>query len=204
MRSRAGKWLAILGVAGLFVGAPRPADAQVLVQAIGGMAKTAETKPVFAGAISGKTGPVELGVEVGHFDTIAPKSIFDATLAATGGKVDADLPAWYGMGNLKVIAKSGAVQPFVQVGAGAARLHPMLDGSDPKVTVSSQFGESGDTTKFLAAAGAGLRIKVDKMLLEGGYRFVRIFTNFEPNSNFNDDKVLVNAHVFYVSLGMHF
>jgi hypothetical protein len=204
MRSSAGKWLAILGVAGLFVGAPRPANAQVLVQVIGGMTKTAETKPVFAGAIGGKAGPVELGVEVGHFDTIAPKTIFDATLAASGGKVDADLPAWYGMGNLKFIAKSGAVQPFVQVGAGAARLHPMLDGSAPNVTLSSQFGESGDTTKFLAAAGAGLRLKVQKVIVEGGYRFIRVFTNFEPNSNFKDDKVLVNAHMFYVSLGLHF
>jgi hypothetical protein len=191
------------GVAALICVA-RPVQAQVLVQAIGGMTKTAETKPVFAGAVSGKAGPVELGVEVGHFDTIAPKTIFDATLAASGGKVDADLPAWYGMGNLKFIAKSGAIQPFVQVGAGAARLHPLLDGSAPNVTLSSQFGESGDTTKFLAAAGAGLRIKVQKVLVEGGYRFIRVFTNFEPNSNFKDDKVLVNAHMFYVSLGLHF
>jgi hypothetical protein len=191
------------GVAALICVA-RPVHAQVLVQAIGGMTKTAETKPVFAGAVSGKAGPVELGVEVGHFDTIAPKTIFDATLAASGGKVDADLPAWYGMGNLKFIAKSGAIQPFVQVGAGAARLHPMLDGSAPNITLSSQFGESGDTTKFLAAAGAGLRIKVQKVLVEGGYRFVRVFTNFETNTNFGDDKVLVNAHMFYVSLGLHF
>jgi len=204
MRNSNWKRLAILSAAVAVMGVAQPVGAQVLVQAIGGMTKTAETKPVFAGALSGKTGPVELGVEVGHFDTIAPKSIFDATLAATGGKVDADLPAWYGMGSLKLIAKSGAMQPFVQVGAGAARLHPMLDGSDPKVTVSSQFGESGDTTKFLAAAGAGLRIKVQKVIVEGGYRFVRVFTNFEPNSNFKDDKVLVNAHMFYVSLGFHF
>jgi hypothetical protein len=196
--------LAILGVAALFAGAARPADAQVLVQAIGGMAKTAETKPVFAGAIGGKAGPVELGVEGGRFLNIAPKSIFDATLAATGGTVDADMPAWYGMGTIKLIAKSGAVQPFVQAGAGAARLHPEFDGSDPRVTLSSQFGETGDTTKFMAAAGAGLRLKVDKLLVEGGYRFVRVFTNFEPNSNFADDKVLVNAHMFYVSLGFHF
>ena len=79
------------GVAAL-MSVVRPVQAQVLVQAIGGMTKTAETKPVFAGAIGGKAGPVELGVEVGHFDTITPKSIFDATLAATGGKVDADMP----------------------------------------------------------------------------------------------------------------
>lgn len=204
MRARVLKQVVVATMVVAGVSIAQPAQAQMLIQAIGGMTKTAETKPVFAGAVSGKAGPVELGVEVGHFDTIAPKSIFDATLAASGGKVDADLPAWYGMGSLKLIAKRGAVQPFVLAGAGAARLHPLLDGSDSHVTLSSQFGESGDTTKFLAAAGAGLRFKANKLIVEGGYRFVRVFSNFQPNSNFGDDKVLVNAHMFYVSLGMYF
>jgi len=204
MINRSWKQMVILAAVVALLGVARPVQAQMLVQAIGGMTKTAETKPVFAAAISGKAGPVELGVEGGRFTNIAPKAIFDATLAATGGKVDADMPAWYGMGSLKLIAKRGDVQPFVQVGAGAARLHPEFDGSDPRVTLSSQFGESGDTTKFMAAAGAGVRLKFDKLLLEGGYRFVRVFTNFETNTNFGDDKVLVNAHMFYVSLGVHF
>ena len=204
MHNRQWKRMAIWAAGLALLSVARPVQAQMLVQAIGGMTKTAETKPVFAAAIGGKAGPVELGVEGGHFHNIAPKSIFDATQAATGGTVDADMPAWYGMGNIKLIAKRGAIQPFVQAGAGAARLHPELTANDPRVTLSSQFGVSGDTTKFLAGAGAGLRVKAQKLILEGGYRYIRIFQEYHPTSNINGGKVMVNVNMFYVSAGLYF
>jgi hypothetical protein len=204
MRNSNWKRLAILGAAVAVIGIAQPVGAQVLVQGIGGITKTASQNPVFAGAIGGKAGPVELNVEVGKFTNIIPKTIFDNTKAATAGAVEAELPAWYGMGNLKLIAKSGAVQPFVQVGAGAARLHPQFTTNDPRVTLLAQFGDDGDATKFMAGAGGGLRIAVNKAIVEGGYRFVRVFHNFETDTNLGNDEVLVNVHMFYVSVGFHF
>jgi opacity protein-like surface antigen len=193
----------VAGVVAL-LGVARPVGAQILVQGIGGITKTASQNPVFAGAIGGKAGAVELNAEVGRFTNIIPKTIFDNTKTATGGAVEAQLPAWYGMGNLKLIAKSGAVQPFVQVGAGAARLHPQFSANDPAVSVLSQFDTSGDSTKFLAGAGAGVRFKAQTLLIDGGYRFVRVFQTYRSDTNLGNDDVLVNVHMFYVSLGFHF
>jgi hypothetical protein len=203
MRDSGWKRLAILAGVAALIGIARPVQAQVLVQGIGGITKTASQNPVWAGAIGGKAGPVEISAEGGKFMNIIPKTIFDSTKAATGGAVEAELPAWYGMGNLKLIAKSGVVQPFVQAGAGAARLHPQFTTNDPRVTLITQFGDEGDTTKFMAGAGGGLRIVANKAILEGGYRFVRVFHNFESNTDLDDDEVLVNVHMFYVSLGFH-
>jgi opacity protein-like surface antigen len=198
------KQVVVLSGVAAILAVARPVNAQVLVQGIGGITKTAGQDPFWAGAIGGKVGPVEIDGEFGRMTNIVPKTIFDSTKAASGGLVEAELPATYGMGNVRFIAKRGAIQPFVQGGAGFARLHPQFSASDPSVSVLSQFDTSGDTTKFLAGAGAGVRVKVQKLLVDGGYRFVRVFQTYRSDTNLSNDDVLVNVHMFYVSIGFHF
>ncbi len=183
----------------------RPAGAQMLIQGIGGVTSTADTHPVFAAAIGGKAGIVELDGEFGKMQNIVPKTIADTSFRVSGNEAKAELPAWYGMGSLRFIASNGVVKPFVSGGAGFARLHPQFSVSDTDLTVPVIFGENGDTTKFLLGGGGGIRVSAGpKVFAEGGYRFIRVFQKYRSDLNLNNDDVLVSVHMFYVSLGVKF
>jgi hypothetical protein len=182
------------------------ASAQMLVQAIGGATRQAETKPVFAGAIGGKAGFVEFDAEVGHFDTITPKRTFAIAQQLSNSTIDADIPAWYGMGSIRFIGKTGGVKPFLSAGAGVARLHPILTSTTSTTTPTIVFGAGNDhdTTNFLVGGGGGLRFDAQRVLVDVGYRYMRIFKKFRSDSDFDNDEVLVNVNMFYVALGWRF
>lgn len=204
MRRNTWKPFAIAAGVLALIGIAQPVQAQGLIQGIVGVTKTASQNPVFAGAIGGKAGIFEIDGEFGRMQNIVPKSLADTTLSVSGGEAKAELPAWYGMGNLRLIAPTGPVQPFVTAGAGFARLHPRFTVNDPDVSVQSIFGENGDTTKFLAGVGGGLRVTAGRVLIDGGYRFIRVFQKYRSDANFNNDDVLVNVHMFYLALGVKF
>jgi hypothetical protein len=203
MRANLWKRLAVAVTAAAAFFIARPADAQGLIQGMGGVTKTADQNPFFAGLIGGKVGPIEIDGEFGRLTNIVPKRIGDAAASVGGGEVKAELPAWYGMGSIRLIAPAGPVQPFVRVGAGAARLHPQFSASDPDLDTEVIFGD-GDTTKFLLGAGGGIRVEVSKVLIEGGYRYMRVFQKYRSDSDFNNDDVLVNVHMIYAGLGVRF
>lgn len=204
MRVNGWKAIAVTAVAVGMLGVARPVSAQGLIQAVGGATKTASQNPFFAGSIGGKAGIVEIDGEFGKMMNIVPKGLVDTTLTLSGGEVKAELPAWYGMGQMRFIASGSPVQPFLTVGAGLARLHPQFTATDPDVNVRLVFGEDGDTTKFLLGAGGGLRVEAGKLLIDGGYRYMRVFQKYRSDTNFNNDDVLVNVHMFYAALGFRF
>lgn len=203
MRANFWKRLAVAGTMAAAMFIARPAHAQGLIQAMGGITTTADENPFFAGVLGGKVGPIEIDGEFGRLTNIVPKRIADASLSLSGGEAKAELPAWYGMGSVRLIAPAGPVQPFVRVGAGAARLHPQFTATDPDVDAEIVFGE-GDTTKFLLGAGGGLRVEAGRVLIDGGYRYMRVFQKYRSDSDFNNDDVLVNVHTVYVALGVRF
>jgi opacity protein-like surface antigen len=177
----------------------------VVLQGIGGVTKAAETKPFAGASIGGKVGVLELDAEAGKLFDILPKGVLDRANQLSPN-IKAELPAWYGLGQLRFIAKNGGVKPFVNVGAGAARLKPQLDATSGSNTVTTVFGSGNDTerTRFLVAAGGGLRFDSGRAVLDGGYRFMRIFQNYESDTNFDNDDILVSFHTFYVALGIRF
>jgi hypothetical protein len=204
MRVNLWKSMAVTAVAVGLLGVARPVQAQGVIQAVGGVTKTAEQNPVFAGMIGGKAGIIEIDGEFGKMMNIVPKRLLDTTLTLSGGEVKAELPAWYGLGQVRFIASGSPVQPFVTAGAGVARLHPQFTATDPDVNLRVVFGEDGDTTKFLVGAGGGLRVEAGKVAIDGGYRYMRVFQKYRSDTDFNNDDVLVNVHMFYVSAGFRF
>ncbi len=204
MRANGWKRIAVCAAAVALMSVARPVQAQSVIQAVAGVTKTAAQHPVFAGTIGRQMGIFEIDGEFGKMQNIVPKTIADTSFRVSGNESTAELPAWYGMGLVRLIAPSGLVRPFAAAGLGLARLHPQFSAPDSDLNVPLIFGENGDTTKFLLGAGAGLRVSSGRLALDGGYRFVRVFQTYRSDRNLNNDDVLVNVHMFYVALGVKF
>lgn len=180
------------------------AQAQGVVQAIGGITNQAEQHPVFAIGVGGKAGVLEVDGEFGKFLNIVPKRSFDLARQLSGGTIEARLPAWYGMGSLRLIGAMGPVQPYLNGGLGLARLQPELSATNGSTTTVLVFGSDQDENKFLMGGGGGLRFDAGRMAVDAGYKYIRIFEKYRSDTDFNNDDVLVNVHMFYVALGIKF
>jgi len=205
MQANGWKRIAVSAAAVALMCVAYPVQAQVLVAGSAGVTKAADTHPVLAGMVGRKIGIIEVDGEFGKMQNIVPKTIADTSFRVSGNESTAELPTWYGMGSVRVVAPSGTLQPFALAGVGFARLHPQFSVPDNDLNVPLIFGESGDTTKLLFGAGAGVRLNIDKrVFVDGGYKLLRVFENYTSTQNPTADPVHVYANIFYAALGVKF
>jgi opacity protein-like surface antigen len=119
------------------------------------------------------------------------------------------LPASFVLGTIKLISPAGGVKPFVSASYGVASVQPRVDVDIPSLPISDVFGVAvaKKETDPLVAFGAGLRITAapeDRVHIDVGYRYIRIFSDFRFDTDLENDRVLTNAHTVYAGLGVRF
>jgi hypothetical protein len=188
-----------------------PAFAQVQLQGLGGMTDAASRAPFYAGAIGIKVSLLELDLEGGHFNNVLPSGVLSALEQLEQQhnlpvQAIASVPATYGLAQLRLIAPHGALKPFVGGGLGVARLEPQIDVSVSGINVGDVFGLTAfqPQNETMAVATAGLRLDVGAINVEGGYRYIVIFSQFTPSMNTNNDKVLTHVNALYGALAIRF
>jgi hypothetical protein len=201
--------LAVVGV-GLLSFA-QPAAAQVQFQGLAGVTDAAEKAPVFAGGLGIKIKAVEFDFEIGRFNNLLPTDILDRihALEAQHGLPQQpviSVPAMYYFGAVRVIRPSGFVQPFGSAGFGAARLNPELAINITGLSLSDVLGQInlGPQTDPMLVFAGGLRFNFPVFSVEGGYRYIGIFSHFEATTNFSNDRVLTTVQTVYGAIALHF
>jgi hypothetical protein len=188
-----------------------PAFAQVQLQGLGGMTDAASRAPFYAGAIGIKVSFLELDLEGGHFNNVLPSGVLSALEQLEQQhnlpvQAIASVPATYGLAQLRLIAPHGALKPFVGGGLGVAHLEPQIDVSVSGINVGDVFGLTAfqPQNETMAVATAGLRLDVGAINVEGGYRYIVIFSQFTPSTNTNTDQVLTHVNAVYGALAIRF
>jgi hypothetical protein len=188
-----------------------PAFAQVQLQGLGGMTDAASRAPFYAGAIGIKVSLLELDLEGGHFNNVLPSGVLSALEQLEQQhnlpvQAIASVPATYGLAQLRLIAPHGALKPFVGGGLGVAHLEPQIDVSVSGINVGDVFGLTAfqPQNETMAVATAGLRLDVGAINVEGGYRYIVIFSQFTPSTNTNNDQVLTHVNAVYGALAIRF
>ena len=189
----------------------RPAYAQFQIQGLGGETDAAGKAQFYAGAVGIRASFLELDVEVGHLDNVLPKGVLNAleSLEQQQGlpiQVAARVPATYALANVRLIAPAGPIKPFLAAGGGVARLVPQLQLSVPGISAGDVFGVTAYAVAYetMADAEAGLRFDFGVFNVEAGYRYIVIFSQFQPTTNTNNDKVLTTVNTVYVALAVRF
>jgi hypothetical protein len=188
---------------------PAAAHAQVHLQLIGGMTSAAERAPFFGAGLGVRVGFVEVDVEGGRFTNILSTGVLDALnqLQRERGlpiQGIASVPATYALGSLRIIPGVGPVRPFISAGFGLARLSPRIDVVVDGISIGDVFGltSPASRTEPLGAVGAGLRIGVGNIHVEGGYRYLMIFNDFKTLNLTTSGMTHVNS--VYAALGVGF
>jgi hypothetical protein len=196
---------------GLAVLFPSAALAQVQLQGIGGMTDAASRAPFYAGALGIKVSFLELDLEGGRFTNVLPSGVLDALEQLERQhnlpvQAIASVPATYGLAQLRLIAPHGALKPFVGGGLGIARLEPQIDISVTGINLGDVFGLTAlqPQNETMAAGTAGLRLDLGAINVEGGYRYIVIFSQFTPSANTSNDKVLTHVSAVYGALAIRF
>jgi hypothetical protein len=164
----------------------RPAIAQVQLQGLGGVTNAAARAPFFAGAIGFKITFIEIDVEAGRFRNVLPRDISDTIrdFQSQHGlpvQTAVTVPANYVTGNLRIIWPTGVVQPFAVGGVGVAHITPQFSvdlNALPFGDLLRQI-DIGGQNATMALVGGGLRLDFHAVNVEGGYRYVGIFTHVD-------------------------
>ena len=104
--------------------------------------------------------------------------------------IDASVPVFYGMGGVRWALRRGRVSPFLEAGAGFARLSldvdAVVDGADISEDLLRDLEDEGiEATKFLFSTSGGISLAVQSAwTIDVGYRYARIFTD-DPRTNVN-------------------
>jgi opacity protein-like surface antigen len=189
----------------VLVVSPRAAHAQSSGMIVGeaGVTFGSETGGAF-GVTVGSGSPRIQGIgEVGYFTNVTPKSLQEdadviALLASSPGAlvgVDITAPAFYALGGIRaVVPTTGRAKPYVQGGAGVARVKATLDFTLNGTNVNSLLIAEGvltrddleqSSTEALISFGGGVQVAVGgRGLVDVGYRYYRIFTD-DPGINVN-------------------
>jgi hypothetical protein len=190
------------------------AQAQVTARVLGGVTSAAETNPFLGGAIAGRIGWIEIDVEGGRMFDILPSGVLDRLneLQREQGlpvEAIAKLPANYVLGQVRVVARSGPVQPFVGGGIGFARLEPRFDVTVAGISLGDVFGLTSvdPVTKPMAAVSGGLRVaRGDAAHLDLGYRYLRNISDFGLESGLGGigSSGRTNINSVYGAVGIKF
>ncbi len=164
----------------------RPAIAQVQLQGLGGVTNAAERAPFFGGAIGFKITFIEIDIEAGRFRNVLPRDIFDTIrdFQAQHGlpvQTAVTVPATYVTGNLRFIWPAGLVQPFAVGGVGVAHITPQFEVDLDALPFGDLLRQIdiGGQNATMALVGGGLRFDFHAVNVEGGYRYVGIFTHVD-------------------------
>jgi opacity protein-like surface antigen len=107
----------------------------------------------------------------------------------------------YVTGNVRVIAPTGPVRPFVGGGLGLAHLTPKFEVTTSfGLDLGDVFGAEFDSqNKLMSHVGGGVSFNLgEQATLDTGYRYMMVDTGY---SGFNITGVNVRAHIFYVAFG---
>jgi opacity protein-like surface antigen len=202
--TRSSMTIALVSVCVIACALPSRARAQAgIVQGIVGMTNTTTTQPFVAGSLGGKIGWFEVNGEFGKMQDILPPSVHDQIVAVAGPNVVAKVPAVYGLVNLRIAPTSGVIRPFVSAGMGAVQLRPQLSAN--AAPVAEALYPTDTRTKAALALGAGLEIGISRVLvIDGAYRYFRIYSDYHLNADFSNDTVMTNVNCLYASLGIRF
>lgn len=189
---------------------PGVVRAQAHLQVLGGVTDAAEQHPFFGAAVGLRAGAIEFGIEGGRFSDILATGVLDALnelQRERGLPVQgiASVPATYALASLRVIPGVGPVRPFVVGGVGVARMTPRIDIVVDGISFGDVFGLTSldARTEPMAAVGAGLRIDGGRVHVEGGYRYLVIFSDFRT-LNFSSNSVLTRVNNIYGAVGVRF
>ena len=195
----------------LCLGVARPVSAQVQLQGLAGMTDAAARAPFVAGAIGFKISFIEIDLEGGRFHDVLPKGVLDAVnqLEQQNNlpvQAIARVPATYALGQLRFIRPGGVLQPFVGVGIGVAHLEPQIDVTVEGISLGDVFGLTSfnSQNKTMAEGSAGLRLDFHAVNVEGGYRYLVIFSHFDPSTNTGNDTILTKLNVVYGAVAVRF
>jgi hypothetical protein len=190
------------------------ASAQVHLQINGGATRASRTDSFVSGELGGRLKFLEIDLEAGRMNDVLPKGIIaelDQLQRARGLAVQLrpSLPASYVLGSIKLISPAGGLKPFVSAGYGIARVEPRVDVNVPSLPIADVFGiaVAKKENDPMVTFGAGLRITAapdDRVHVDVGYRYVRIFSDFRFDTDLGNDRVLTNAHSVYAGLGVRF
>jgi hypothetical protein len=188
-----------------------PAFAQVQLQGLGGMTDAASRAPFYGAAIGIKVSFLELDLEGGRFNNVLPSGVLDALQQLEQQhnlpvQAIASVPATYGLAQLRLIAPHGGLKPFVGGGLGVAHLEPQIDVSVSGINLGDVFGLTAfqPQNETMAVGTAGLRLDLGALNIEGGYRYIVIFSEFTPSTNTSNDKVLTHVNAVYGALAIRF
>lgn len=195
----------------LCLGVARPVSAQVQLQGLAGMTDAAARAPFVAGAVGFKISFIEIDLEGGRFRDVLPKGVLDAVnqLEQQNNlpvQAIARVPATYALGQLRFIRPGGVLQPFVGVGIGVAHLEPQIDVTVEGISLGDVFGLTSfnSQNKTMAEGSAGLRLDFHAVNVEGGYRYLVIFSHFDPSTNTGNDTILTKLNVVYGAVAVRF
>ena len=169
------------------------------VGGLAGITFASETSSVFAGQAGGRVAR-QLFVfgEFGRMQNVLPEEAQDDLDAAaeflesqlgTTVELDVKVPAIYGLGGIRW-SPDDRIAPFLEVGAGFARLNIDVKAEIAGIDVSDEVEDQLDTedlevTEFLLAFGGGLNARLsERIRLDVGYRYNRVFTD-DPTVNVN-------------------
>lgn len=201
----------VLAWCGFALVLPTAAFAQVQLQGLGGMTDAASRAPFYAAALGIKVSFIEVDLEAGRFNNVLPSGVLDALQQFEQRhnlpiQAIASVPATYGLAQLRLIAPHGALKPFVGGGLGVAHLEPQIDVSVSGINLGDVFGATAfqPQNETMAVGTAGLRLDLGAINLEGGYRYIVIFSQFTPSTDTNNDKVLTHVSTVYGALAIRF
>lgn len=188
-----------------------PVFAQVQLQGLGGMTDAAARAPFYAGALGIKLSFIELDFEGGHFNNVLPSGIAGAIQQLEQQhnlpvQAIASVPATYGLVQLRLIGPHGPFEPFIGGGLGLARLEPQIDVSVSGIDLGDIFGLTAaqPQTKTMGDVTGGLRLDFGAANIEAGYRYIVIFSSFQPSTNTANDKVLTHVSTVYGAVAIRF
>jgi opacity protein-like surface antigen len=170
------------------------------VGGLGGLTFGTATSSAIGGQVGVRIGrDIFVIGEIGRIQDVLPSSIADQIeegidfLEEQGVPVNIEFraPATYGFGGIRWAQSGGGrVSPFVEGGAGFARLTGDVTGTIAGIDVSEFIEDElslGDlsSTEFLVAVGGGANIGITSgVSVDAGYRFTRIFAEEEaPNTS---------------------
>ena len=188
-----------------------PALAQLQLQGLGGMTDSAERAPFYGAALGIKVSFIEIDLEGGRMNNVLPSGVLDALhqLEQQNNlpvQAIARVPATYGLGQVRIIGPHGFFKPFIGAGLGVAHLEPQVDVSVQGIDLGNVFGLTSfqPQNETMGLVSAGLRFDFGPANIEGGYRYIVIFSEFQPSTNTNNDKVLTHVNTIYAALAIRF
>ena len=188
---------AVLCLVVLSIASPALAQTSFVYGQAGGTFRD-QNSVIFAGGVGGGGEVVQGFGEFGRIKNVLPGDLeqdlnaafdFLEFLLGVPITVDLNVPATYGVRGVRItIPVTGRVHPYIEGGGGFARLtidlRATVAGIDITQDILDELGEDDSATEGAMVIGGGVVIDVtDRVFVDGGYRYMRIFSDEAVNVN---------------------